>query len=93
MPIYSTDPLVRRAASLQLTKDARPPVAGLPRGLWQQLQLEDGAIVRVSQGDQVAELHARLDETLADNAVRVSAGHPATAHLGAMFGPISVTKA
>ena len=93
VPIYSTDPLVRRAASLQLTKDARPPVAGLPRGLWQQLQLEDGAIVRVSQGDQVAELHARLDETLADNAVRVSAGHPATAHLGAMFGPISVTKA
>jgi hypothetical protein len=31
VPIYAADALVRRAASLQLTADARAPVAGLPR--------------------------------------------------------------
>jgi NADH-quinone oxidoreductase subunit G len=38
-------------------------------------------------------LPARLDPTLADHAVRVPAGHPATSGLGAMFGTITVEKA
>ena len=37
VPIYAADSLVRRASSLQLTADARPPVAALPAALWQQL--------------------------------------------------------
>ena len=34
--------LVRRAASLQLTADAREPVVGLPSALWQQLGMAAG---------------------------------------------------
>jgi len=93
VPIYSADPLVRRATSLQLTTDARPPVASLSQALWTRLGLSDGAAVRVSQGEAVAVLPARLDPTLAEHAVRVPAGHSATAGLGAMFGPIAVEKA
>ena len=93
VPIYSTDPIVRRAHSLQLTRDAQPPVAGLPAALWQQLGLKDGDAVRVSQGQAVAVLPARLEPGLASDCVRVPAGHPATAGLGAMFGAIEVTKA
>ncbi|MCM5678366.1 NADH-quinone oxidoreductase subunit NuoG [Schlegelella sp. S2-27] len=93
VPIYSTDPIVRRAHSLQLTRDAQPPVAGLPAALWQQLGLKDGEPVRVAQGKAVAVLPARLEPGLPANCVRVSAGHPATAGLGAMFGAIDVTKA
>jgi len=91
--IYASDSLVRRATSLQLTKDARPPVAGLSASLWAELGLKDNAAVRLSQGDAIAVLTAQLDPTLAANAVRVPAGHPATAALGAMFGPITVEKA
>jgi NADH-quinone oxidoreductase subunit G len=40
-----------------------------------------------------AVLPVRLDSTLADNVVRVAAGHPSTAALGPMFGPLSVAKA
>jgi NADH-quinone oxidoreductase subunit G len=93
VPLYSTDSLVRRAASLQLTADARQPVAGIPSALWQQLGLKAGDTVRVAQGEGSAVLAAREDKTLAADAVRVAAGHPATAALGAMFGTITVTKA
>jgi NADH-quinone oxidoreductase subunit G len=92
VPIYSSDSVVRRAGSLQLTADARPPQAGLPAGLWAQLGLNAGDKVRVSQGAASAVLPARLDATLAATAVRVPAGHPDTALLGAMFGAVTVER-
>jgi NADH-quinone oxidoreductase subunit G len=93
VPIYSADSLVRRASSLQMTADARPPVVSLPPALWAQLGLKPGAKVRVSQGAATAVLPAREDATLAPNAVRVPAGHVDTLSLGALFGPISVAAA
>ncbi|MFT3816272.1 MAG: NADH-quinone oxidoreductase subunit NuoG [Rubrivivax sp.] len=93
VPIYAADSLVRRAASLQLTADARPPVVGVPSALWRQLGLQPGARVLVAQGQTAALLPAREDATLAPTAVRVAAGHPSTAALGAMFGPLTVEKA
>ncbi|MBX3618518.1 MAG: NADH-quinone oxidoreductase subunit NuoG [Rhizobacter sp.] len=93
VPIYSADSLVRRATSLQLTADAKPPVVDVPSAMWLQLGLADGASVRVTQGTASVVLPARLDATLASTAVRVPAGHPDTATLGAMFGPITLEKA
>lgn len=93
VPIYATDSLVRRATSLQLTADARPPVVNLPTALWLLLGLSEGALVKVSQGDASAVLPAHPDATLASTAVRVPAGHLATASLGAMFGAITVERA
>jgi NADH-quinone oxidoreductase subunit G len=92
VPIYATDALVRRATSLQLTADAKPPVVGVPAGLWQQLGLRDGDKVRVEQGSGHAVLPARLDQTLAENTVRVPAGHADTASLGAMSGSLKLTR-
>ena len=92
VPIYATDSLVRRASSLQLTADARAPFASLSPTLWSHLGLSDGDKVRVSQGAAHAVLPARVDATLASTAVRVPAGHPDTAALGAMFGAITVEK-
>jgi len=93
VPIYSADSLVRRAAALQHTADARAPQASLPAALWQQLGLAAGDRVRVSQGAASAVLPAKLDATLAAGTVRVSAGHPDTATLGAAFGAVTVEKA
>ena len=92
VPIYSTDSLVRRAPALLHTADARAPVASLPASLWTSLGLTAGAQVRIAQGSVHAVLAARLDPTLAENVVRVPAGHPATAALGAMFGTLTVAK-
>jgi NADH-quinone oxidoreductase subunit G len=93
VPIYCTDSLVRRAVSLQATRDARAPVVGLPSALWSQLGLAAGGKVRVTQGGAAAILPAEEDTSLAPTAVRIASGHAHTASLGAMFGPVSIEKA
>jgi NADH-quinone oxidoreductase subunit G len=93
VPIYASDALVRSAPGLQATADARAPVADLPTALWTRLGLEAGAKVRASMGAASIVLPARLDASLAPSAVRIPAGHPATAALGPMFGALSVEKA
>jgi NADH-quinone oxidoreductase subunit G len=95
VPIYATDLLVRRAPSLQLTADARALPVSLPAGLWNDLGLGglSSVQVRVSQGSASAVLTADCDTSLADNTVRVAAGLPSTAALGAAFGPLQVARA
>jgi NADH-quinone oxidoreductase subunit G len=93
VPIYATDALVRRAESLQLTADARAPVASLPSALWAELGLQAGEPVRITQGGQTLIIAALEDPSLAPGAVRVPAGHADTATLGPMFGPLTVTRA
>jgi NADH-quinone oxidoreductase subunit G len=94
VPIYHADMLVRRSPPLQMTADAKnAPFVGVSASVWDRLGLSAGAAVRVSQGNASAVLPARLEPSLAANAVRVPAGHPATAMLGAMFGELSVEKA
>src|SRR5574337_375196 len=70
VPIYSADALVRRAASLQRTADARAPKAGLPQALWVQLGLQPADKVRLSQGSASIVIAAQPDPTLAPNTVR-----------------------
>jgi NADH-quinone oxidoreductase subunit G len=92
VPIYETDPMVRRAASLQHTADACAPVVGISADTATRLGLSDGTLVRVSQGTLAAELPVRIDATLAPQAVRVSAGTAKARTLGPMFGPIALDK-
>ena len=91
--IYATDAVVRRAPSLQATADAAAPQVGVPSDLWRQLGLTAGARIVVRQGAASVTLPAREDKTLAATAIRVAAGHPSTAGLGAMFGPIAIERA
>jgi NADH-quinone oxidoreductase subunit G len=93
VPIYCADGIVRRAASLQQTADAKAPVVSLPADLWATLGLSEGASVRVSQDKGSAVLAAVCDKTLASGTVRVPAGHVATAALGPMYGALSIERA
>ncbi|MDT8997814.1 NADH-quinone oxidoreductase subunit NuoG [Paucibacter sp. APW11] len=94
LPIYAADALVRHATSLQLTADARKAaVAQLPQALWTRLGLSDGAQVSISQdGAGTVQLPAKLDAKLPANVVRVPAGLPETAALGAAFGSLTIAK-
>jgi len=93
VPIYAADALVRRAESLQLTADARAPVASLPSALFAELGLKPGDPVRVSQGEQVLIIAAVEEPSLARGTVRIPAGLADTATLGAMFGALGVSRA
>jgi NADH-quinone oxidoreductase subunit G len=90
VPIYSTDPLVRRAPSLQKTRDAQAPVARIHPDALASLRIADGAAVRVRQRDGEAILKAVADAGVAPGCVRVAAANPSTCVLGPMFGPIAV---
>jgi NADH-quinone oxidoreductase subunit G len=69
-------------------------MASLPKALWEQLDLSPGAQVRITQaGGGAVQMPARLDAGLAANVVRVPAGLPETAALGAGFGTLTVAKA
>ncbi|MGZ9059343.1 MAG: molybdopterin-dependent oxidoreductase, partial [Burkholderiaceae bacterium] len=93
VPIYFSDAIVRRSAPLQKTRDAGPPKARANAQTLQSFRVANGDKVCVKQGDASALLEVALDDSIADGAVLVSAGHESTATLGAMFGPITLELA
>ena len=90
VPIYFADPLARRSAPLQKTRDARMPRAWMNGKLLQTLGVAPGNAVLVKQGHGQVTLAAAQDDKLPDDCVRVAAGHPSTASLGAMFGAVTL---
>jgi NADH-quinone oxidoreductase subunit G len=93
VPIYFADPLVRRAASLQETADARPPRAFAHGALLAKLGIAPGSLVRVKQDGGETVLEAARDDRLPGSVVRVAAAHPSTAGLGGMFDAVVLEKA
>jgi NADH-quinone oxidoreductase subunit G len=93
VPIYAVDPIVRRAPSLQQTRDARAPSARMNAQSLARLGLAPGERVVVRQGRGSAVLPVELDPGVAADAVRIAAAHESTAGLGPMFGQISLERA
>jgi NADH-quinone oxidoreductase subunit G len=89
VPMYFTDPLVRRSPPLQKTRDARAPRAWMNSRLMATLGVAAGQPVAVNGA---VKLMAALDDKLPDACVRIAAGHPSTAAIGPMFGAITLTK-
>lgn len=93
IPIYQLDALVRRAPSLQQTKDAQAPQAWVNGVLLQQLGINEGDTVQLKQGTGQAQLAIACDDRLPNNCVRVAGAHPKTMHLGGLFGAITLERA
>ena len=90
VPIYFSDAIVRRAASLQQTHDAALPRAWMNAALLARLGLKDGQAVKVRQGEGEAAVNAARDDRLPRDCVRLAGAHPATRDLGPMSGELSV---
>ena len=93
VPIYAGDPIVRRAGSLQRTRDALPPRCWLSPALAESLGVKQGERVKVRQGEGSATVEVGIDARLPAGCVRLAAAHRHTAGLGPMFGPISLERA
>jgi NADH-quinone oxidoreductase subunit G len=92
LPIYSSDAIVRRAAALQLTRDAKQAMkVGLGTQLFTQFNLKEGDLIQLAQEGSAIQVPATLESNLADGVVRVSAGGEIAAQLGAMFGPVTIS--
>ena len=99
VPIYAADPLVRRSAPLQATRDAAPPRVRLNGRSLATLGLSTGDIVEVrmdafmdSAQREVCRLPAQLDERVADGCVAIATAHESTACLPALFGGVRIVK-
>ena len=90
--IYSTDAIVRRAESLQLTADARAPQAWISQTDASKLGIAEGDMVRLSKTGSTL-IPVGIDKFLPDNVVRIAAGHTLTANLDGMFGAIKLERA
>jgi NADH-quinone oxidoreductase subunit G len=93
VPVYFTDPIVRRAQSLQKTADARPPRASANSRTLAAFGVRPGDKARIRQGEAAALLECALDDRLPDGVVRVPAAHASTSTLGPMFGPLTMERA
>jgi NADH-quinone oxidoreductase subunit G len=92
VPIYQADPIVRRAESLQFTRDAAEPIAWMSGKLLERLGVNVGDKVELKQGEGEACLSVDCDDKLPTNCIRLISAHPLTAKLGDMFGEITVKK-
>lgn len=93
VPIYAADAVVRRAASLQKTRDAATPRAMMHSTELGKLNLQSGEMVKLTQGSGSVQLPVVADDRLPRGVVRAATGHAATAALGGMFGVIMVERA
>ncbi len=93
VPIYSADPLVRMAPSLQQTSDAAAACARMNAATLAKVGAGAGQRVKVSQGASgEAVLETRLDETVADGVLRIAAANAGSATLSALVGKLRVVK-
>ncbi len=91
VPIYSIDPLVRRAHSLQLSPlAALLDEARIHPDVAQELGLSERVQVKVCQSGETVELPLMLDENVPKGCVWISSGTRASVALGPSIGPVTI---
>ena len=98
VPIYATDPLVRRAPALQRTPLAERLAVSLHPDDAAALGLVDGQMARVAQvsinGLSVeVEAPVVIDDRIAIGCARIPAGLEGSGDLGPIMGPVTISKA
>ena len=91
VPMYSADALCRRAGALQQSVHARNDFVGLNPADADSLGFDEGALARVSQNGDAAELTVRRLDTVPAGAAWVRTATEEGVVLGAAMGPISVS--
>lgn len=92
VPQNESDPIVRRAASLQKTKYNIRPMARMRAEQMAALGLVEDDIVLAKQDKGSAVLKVKLDNHVAMGCVRVAASHELTTSLGDLMGEITLEK-
>ena len=93
VPLYAADPLVRRASSLQNTRDALPPVVTMNRALAERLGLREGDFLRVKQDGGEALVGYAIDDKLPADCLRLALARQETAGLGSPHAPLTLERA
>jgi NADH-quinone oxidoreductase subunit G len=93
VPIYAVDALVRRAPSLQKTRDAVTLAASMNPADVKRLDAEDEVVsVKVTQGDASAVMKCIIDESVPEGSVWIPMAVRGSELLGDPFGEVVVEK-
>ena len=93
VPMYATDPLVRRAPALQRTADGGFQGVHINSGLAGRLGIRDGEQAVVQQNGTRKSFAVVVDDKVPDGCAGLAAGITETAGLGPSFGPMNIEKA
>jgi len=93
VPMYSVDPLCRRAGALQKTVHAESRFVGLNPSDATRLGLTDGGKARVSQETGYAELEVRVSDRVPPGAAWVRSATCSSREMGSATRPIQVEVA
>ena len=92
-PMYAIDGLVRRAGSLQQTKDAIAVGAYVHPLLAKRVNLTEGVNVTVRQGEAKAVLPVVYDQRVPDACVYIPSALKGVETLGFAYGSVELTPA
>ncbi len=92
-PLYTVDPIVRRAEPLQATSHAGPAAVHACAATLADAGLNDGDRARVLSGDSSAELPVMADERVPQGCVYIPSGKTGSETLGGAFDTVEITKA
>jgi NADH-quinone oxidoreductase subunit G len=92
VPLYSSDPLVRRSPPLQKTRDAQSSIASVSPILYERLGLIAGDFLRLRHELGEVVLPVSVDARLPHGCIRIAAARPETAQLGPMFGLLTAER-
>ena len=90
IPLYQSDMLVRRAPSLQQTKDAMGPVALINSQSVPNLKENQSVTLTQKNGEKLS-VKVAFDQTLPKDVIRIIGAHPVSAKLGGLFDEIQLT--
>jgi NADH-quinone oxidoreductase subunit G len=93
VPMYATDPLVRRAPALQRTADGGFRGVHINSGVAGRLGVQDGDEAVVQQNGTRKSFAVVVDDKVPDGCAGLAAGITETAGLGPSFGPMNIEKA
>lgn len=91
-PIYTVDPMVRRAEPLQQSADASQTAIRISAATLSKAGLSGASEARLVQGDEGRILPLVEDDSIAEGCVYVACGVAETIGLGAGFAPVQLEK-
>jgi NADH-quinone oxidoreductase subunit G len=89
-PLYWSDSLVRHSRALQGAAGNDKVVVAMNSRLAASLQLKEGQVVQIKQGEGTASLPVLIDERLPHHCVWIPAACQSTTRLGESFGAVEI---
>ncbi|HEC12823.1 MAG TPA: NADH-quinone oxidoreductase subunit G [Acidiferrobacteraceae bacterium] len=82
VPLYASDPLVRRAHALQACADNPPPAARVNAAQAKELNFSSGTKINAHMGAAIVALELIIDDRIPNGCILIPSGYPETAALG-----------